>query len=157
MAFEEQVPAAEGLESKPLKDSKFEMYVVLHGWELLLQGGPKALVEPSQRQTDGPATRGSVDRGRGCDSNIKYVTQCGYLTAGIPQDKTFCRGGGGAAVCRLHCPVSGRLCTQKGLRCCSHACACVCEFSCLQISTRVCRRVLVYSQEDTCVRGMRTN
>lgn len=99
----------------------------------------------------------AVDSGRGYDSNIKYVTLSGYLTAGIQAEDTSTlllrhfAGGEGAVVCSLHCTVSGRLCTEKGLGCCLHACACVYEFSCLQISTRVCRRVLVYSQEAMCV------
>lgn len=99
----------------------------------------------------------AVDSGRGYDSNIKYVALSGYVTAGIQAEDTsrlllrHSAGGEGAVVCRLHCTVSGRLCTEKGLGCCPHACACVCEFSCLQISTRVCRRVLVYSQEAMCV------
>lgn len=37
-AFKKQVPAAKGLESETLKDSKFRMYVELHEREFLLQG-----------------------------------------------------------------------------------------------------------------------
>lgn len=78
----------------------------------------------------------AVDSGRGYDSNIKYITLSGYLTAGIQAEDTsrlllrHSAGGEGAVVSRLHCTVSGRLYTEKGLGYCPHACACshVCRY-----------------------------